>query len=168
MRRAKGCLYTHTQHPPVPHTHTSMHTYTHACRHTRKHACTWQLLRTLLREDADAAGGGDNQRNATPLPDLDFVVNFGDAPMAIPLPDDRHRPFAGSGGGTAGAAGATGAAGPTIGAAAIGPGVPPAGANLSALHPPHTCAASGFSYAELERSPQGPFGVITSGSNPSL
>ena len=51
-----------------------------------------QLLRTLLREDEEAAGRGGNQRDASapdhkPLPDLDFVINFGDAPKAIHLPD---------------------------------------------------------------------------------
>ena len=106
-----------------------------------------QLLRTLLREDEEAAGRGGNQRDASApdrkrLPDLDFVINFGDAPKAIHLPDGGR--MDGMGGGP------------------VGAGIPPAGAELSALRPPPACAAFNFSYAELERAPQGPFGVITS------
>ena len=106
-----------------------------------------QLLRTLLREDEEAAGRGGSQRDASapehkPLPDLDFVINFGDAPKAIHLPDGGR--MDGMGGGP------------------VGAGIPPAGAELSALRPPPACAAFNFSYAELERAPQGPFGVIPS------
>ena len=109
-----------------------------------------QLLRTLLREDEEAAGRGGNQRDASapdhkPLPDLDFVINFGDAPKAIHLPDGGRMD------------GTTG-----VGGGPVGAGIPPAGAELSALRPPPACAAYNFSYAELERAPQGPFGVITS------
>jgi hypothetical protein len=49
-----------------------------------------------------------------------------------------------------------------MGGGPVGAGIPPAGAELSALHPPLACAAFNFSYAELERAPQGPFGVTTS------
>jgi len=111
---------------------------------------SYQLLRALLREDEDATGGGDNPRDASapdhqPLPDLDFVINFGDAPKAIHLPDGgRVNGTTGMGGGP------------------IGAGIPPAGADLSSLRPPLACDAYNFSYGELERAPQGPFGVITS------
>ena len=80
-----------------------------------------------------------------PLPDLDFVINFGDAPKAI------HLPGGGRVNGTTG-----------MGGGPIGAGIPPAGADLSSLRPPPACAAYDFSYGELERAPQGPFGVINS------
>ena len=71
--------------------------------------------------------------------------HFGDAPKAIHLPDGgRVNGTAGMGGGP------------------IGAGIPPAGADLSSLRPPLACDAYNFSYGELERAPQGPFGVITS------
>ena len=66
---------------------------------------------------------------------------LGDAPKAIHLPDGGR--MDGMGGG-------------------CWCGHTPAGAELSALRPPPACAAFNFSYAELERAPQGPFGVIPS------
>ena len=113
---------------------------------------SYQLLRALLREDEEAAGGGDDasRPDQKPLPDLDFVMNFGDAPKAIHLPDGGR------------VNGTTGMGGDPIGA-----GIPPAEADLSSLRPPPACAAYDFSYGELERAPQGPFGVITSEDMPA-
>ena len=99
------------------------------------------------------------------LPDLDFVVNFGDAPKVIPRPARRGR-----------SSSPACAADPRVPISSIDPADdPPAVASnpkgvsdgvdgeRDGMRDPTDCA--GFSYAELRTSPHGPFGATSGNDN---
>ena len=103
------------------------------------------------------------------MPDVDFVLNLGDAPKVLPLPARAGRPsqagvrataasFVGDDDGGDGGSGSHGGSGDgSLGAVAA------SAAELATLASPPACA--GFTWPELAHAPHGPFGALRGTEN---